>query len=49
MNFKGNKRLKLALYIAVIGVAALVVGTSFALFNTVVESNKNQVIKYYIY
>ena len=45
MNFKGNKRLKLALYIAVIGVAALVVGTSFALFNTVVESNKNQVIK----
>jgi len=45
MNLNKNVRLKISLFIAVIGIATLVVGVSYALFNTVVESNKNQVIK----
>jgi len=45
MRINKNLRLKISLFITVIGIAALVVGASYALFNTVLSSNKSQVIK----
>ena len=45
MKITQHKRIKISIFIAVIGIASLLVGGSYALFNTILISNKNQVIK----
>ncbi len=40
-----KKRIKIAMIVAIVGTISLLVGVSYAIFNTVLESSKNQVIK----
>ena len=42
---KKNIGIKISILLSMIGVIAIVIGASFAIFNTVLESSKKQVIK----
>ena len=45
MENKNKKRIKFAMIVAIVGSISLLVGISYAIFNTVLESSKDQVIK----
>ncbi|MDD5980265.1 MAG: hypothetical protein PUC23_04040, partial [bacterium] len=45
MENKNKKRIKIAMIVAIVGTISLLVGISYAIFNTVLESSKDQVIK----